>query len=134
MPPPNPYGNAYFDPNSWYGATQDYSTAPVVGGPGGYLSNTPQAAYLRMIAPFASGEDPFSQFVRSQYSRAYGGYQAAAATNPNLGFGYGQQDYLRGLGEHFFRALWSQRPADQRGLNLPRYGGGRVQWQRTFQQ
>lgn len=140
MPPygGNPYGTqtSYFDPNFLYGGSQDYATAPVVGGPGGYLSGTPQAAYLRFVAPFASGNDPFSNYVRSQYSRAYGGYQAAAATNPNLGFGYGpaNQDYLQMLNPQFFQNQFSRLGASDRGLNLPRYGGGRIQWQRTFQQ
>lgn len=130
----NPYGDltSYYQPGNLYGSPVDYSTAPIVGGPGGYLSGNPQAAYLRFIAPFASGNDPFSAFVRNQYSRAYGGYQSAVATNPNLGFGYGQQDYLKMLSPDFFRNQWNQLAPEQRGLNLPRYGAGRVQWQRQY--
>lgn len=132
MPAAYPYGNSYYDPNSLYGGNQDYSTAPIVGGPGGYLGENPQAAYLRFIAPFASGNDAFSNYVRQQYSRAYGGFQAAAATNPDLGFGRGSNDYLKGLGPDFFRDQFSRYTGEQRGISTPRYGAGRVQWQRQY--
>ncbi len=132
MPAAYPYGNSYYNPQSLYGGAENYSTAPIVGGPGGYLAENPQAAYLRFIAPFASGNGAFDNFVRQQYSRAYGGFQAAAATNPDLGFGRGQNDYLHGLGPNFFQDQWSRMGADQRGINTPRYGAGRVQWQRQF--
>jgi hypothetical protein len=134
MPAAYPYGQSgmFYDPSNLYGGSQDLSSSFVVGGPGGYLANSPQAAYLRFIAPFAGGNDAFGNFVRSQYSRAYGGFQAAAATNPDLGFGRGQNDYLRGLGPDFFRNLYGNASAEQRGINTPRYGAGRVQWQRQF--
>lgn len=129
MPP-----TGYFDPFSLYGSPFDYSTAPIVGGPGGYLANTPQAAWTRALGTWGLGQgnDPFSSWVRNQYGRSYGGFQAAAATNPNLGFGYGTQDYLKMLGPDFFRNQWRGLSAEQRGLNQPRYGAGRVQWGRSY--
>lgn len=135
MPPSyNPYGSPYFNLGNLYGSDVDYATSPIVGGGGGYLANNPQAAYLRMISPFAGGSDPFSKFVQGEYSKALGGLQSARATNPNATFGYGDpsQDYGRRLTEQFFRNLWGQRSAEQRGINAPRFGGGRVQWQRQF--
>ena len=130
----NPYGSNYFDPGSLYGSSVDYSTSPIVGGPGGYLANNPQAAFARFVAPFAGGNDPFSAWVRNQYARAYGGFNAATATNPSLGFGYGppQQDYLRTLGPEFFRNQWQGLSSPQRGVDMPRFGGGRVTWQKQY--
>jgi hypothetical protein len=126
----NPYGTPYFDPNSLYGSPVDYSTAPIVAGPGGFLGENPQADWTRFIAPFAGGNDPFSQFVRAQYSRAYGGYNAAQATNPSLLFGHGANNYLSQLGPQFFQNQWNRLSATQRGINMPQYGGGRTQWLR----
>jgi hypothetical protein len=130
MPAANPYGNAYYDPGSLYGSPTDYSTAPIVAGPGGFLSENPQADWTRFIAPFASGNDPFSTWVRAQYSRAYQGYNAAQATNPSLLFGHGDNNYLSQLGSDFFANQWNRLSSEQRGLNLPRYGAGRTQWLR----
>jgi hypothetical protein len=135
MPPAyNPYGSPYFNLGNLYGSDVDYSTAPIVGGPGGYLANTPQAAYTRITSPYGGGVDRFSKFVQGEYPRVLAGLQAARATNPNVTFGYGdpRQDYGRQLTESFFRNLWNQQSAEQRGINAPRFGGGRVQWQRQF--
>lgn len=132
--PYNPYGpGQYYTPGNPYGSPVDYSTAPIVNGPGGYLADNPQAAYLRFIAPFAGGNDAFSTFVRNQYSRAYGGFQAAAATNPSLNFGLNRDaDYLNQLGPNFFRDMYSRATAQQRGISTPNFGAGRTQWQRQF--
>lgn len=130
MPAADPYGNQYFSPNNLYGSPVDYSTAPIVAGPGGYLSENPQADWTRFIAPFAGGNDPFSAWMRAQYSRAYQGYNAAQATNPSLLFGHGQGNYLSQLGPDFFTSQWNRLAPTQRGINAPQYGGGRVQWLR----
>lgn len=125
-----PYGG-YYDPTSLYGSPTDYSTSPIVGGPGGYLANNQQAAFMRFLGPQAFGNDPYGQFLRSTaYNLARQGFGSAAATNPNLGFGYGEQDYLKGFGPDFFRQQFLRMAPEQRGINAPRFGGGAVRWSR----
>jgi hypothetical protein len=116
---------AYYQPGNLYGSPVDYSTAPIVSGPGGYLATNPEAAYARWSAPWASGTDPFSNYVRSQQSQVYNtGYKAAAGTNPNLSF----QDYLNQLGPGLLRQRFVHQAPQQRGIANQNYGGGRVRW------
>lgn len=122
-----PYGGPnYYDPSSLYGARESAVTMPIVSGPNQFLANQPQAGYARYTAPFASGEDPFSRFVRSQYGQAQQGYQAALATNPSLSF---YNNYLPGLGgENYFRQRFLSLPASARGEQPGLLGGGRMRW------
>lgn len=125
-----PYGTNYYAPGYAYGSPVDYSTAPVVGGPGGYLSNNPEAAWGRFIAPFASGTDPFSNWVRSQYSQVYNlGYKPALGTNPNLLFQEGPDGYLgRDLTPAMLQRRFLHQAPQTRGLNVGNFGGGRTRW------
>src|SRR6478609_3718798 len=75
-----------YDPNSLYGAPYDQSTTPIVNGPNGFLANNEDAAYYRFIAPFAGGQDDYSNYVRGQFSNVLKNFRAAQATNPNLQF------------------------------------------------
>lgn len=123
---PTTPGAGYYAPGAGYGTNTDQSTTPFVNGPAGYLAQNPQAAYARYTAPFASGEDPFSKFVRSQYGQAYQGFQGALATNPNLNF-YNQ--YLASLGgQNFFQQRFMAQPAAARGEQSNLLGGGRMRW------
>ncbi|HSE46798.1 MAG TPA: hypothetical protein VLA89_15875 [Gemmatimonadales bacterium] len=116
--------NPYYQTGNLYGGDKDYSTSPIVSGPTGYLEQNPEAAYARHIAGFGGGSDPYSRFVQQQYDRLYNqGYQAAAATNPNLTF----QRYLTGFGDPFFRNLWANLTQTQRGEN-PAMFAGRPRW------
>ena len=131
--PPLP-ASGFYDPNGAYGSNVDYSTAPIVGGPGGYLSETPQAAFARRTPGFF-GNNAYGAWLRGTgYNLARLGYQSAAATNPNLGFGYGpaNQDYLAMMDPNFLWNQFARLSAPQRGLNNANYGGGRVQWSRGY--
>lgn len=124
MPP-----GGFFDPSSLYGGQYNWGTTPVVGGPGGYLAENPQAAYTRFTSTFGGqNNDPYSRWLQQQFSQAYQGYQAALATNPNLGFGRGENDYLQGLGANFFQNRWNRMAPQQRGITNQTYGGGRTRW------
>lgn len=124
-----PFGG-YYNPGSLYGATNgSMYDSPVVSGPGGsYLNQNPEAAYARFIAPFASGTDPYSNWVRQQFGQVYNyGYKPALATNPNLSF----QDQF--LGQYVTPGSMQQRFNNQapqlRGVNVANFGGGRARWQ-----
>lgn len=114
----------YYDPSNSYGGDRDWATTPAIGGPGGYLENNPSAAYTRFVSPWASGEDAFSRFVRSQFGNVSQGYEAAFASNPDLGF----QSYLSSLGPGHFQQRWRQMNPQQRGESTSLFGGGRTQW------
>ena len=119
-------GGSYYNPVSTYGARQSAFTTPIVSGNAGYFAENPQAAYTRYTAPFATGEDPFSRFVRQQYGNAYQGYQAALGTNPNLNF---LNQYLPGLGgEQYFRNRFLSQAPSVRGEAPGVLGGGRLRW------
>jgi hypothetical protein len=125
----NPFGqNPYFqmpnDGKNLYGAPQDYSGAPIVSGPTGYLEGNPEAAYTRHISGFGGGMDNFSRFVQQQYNKMRGGYEAAAATNPDLTF----QNYLQPFGMPFFQNLFNAGTMAQRG-ERPENFAGRARWQ-----
>jgi hypothetical protein len=115
-----------FDPNSLYGGTQDQSSTPIVSGPNGFLANNEDAAYYRFIAPFAQGQDSFSNYVRSQMSNVLRNFRAAQATNPNLQL----PDFLQGFDQNTFmnQYLNSGMPS-QRGETSPsQLGAGRLKW------
>jgi hypothetical protein len=122
-----PINTGYYNPSSTYGSPTDYRTAPVVSGPGGFLANNPEAAWGEFIAPFASGTDPFSNWVRSQFSQVYNaGYKPAMARNPSLTF---HDQYLGGsLTPEMLRQRYMQQAPQVRGINVGNYGGGRTRW------
>lgn len=114
----------YYDPASNYGGDRDWATTPAMGGPAGYLENNPNALYTRFFSPWASGEDAFSRWVRSQYGNTRQGYEAAFASNPDLTYG----SYMSGLGPGHFANRWQQMNPQQRGESTSLFGGGRLQW------
>jgi hypothetical protein len=116
--------NPFFAPGNLYGGKQDYSTAPIVSGPTGYLEGNPDAAYTRHIAGFGGGMDNFSRFVQQQQNKLRGGYEAAVATNPNLTF----QTYLHPFNAGFFHNLFNSMTMNQRG-ERPENSMGRARWQ-----
>ena len=120
----NAFGqNPYFSWGNLYGGKQDYSTTPIVHGPTGYLEQNPEAAYTRQTSGFGGGMDNFSRFVQQQYDKLRGGYEAAAATNPNLTF----QNFLQPYDQGFFRNLYSGLTMNQRG-ERPEMFAGRARW------
>jgi hypothetical protein len=128
QPTGSPYyqGNMpwYYNPASSYGGDRDWASTPLMGGPTGYLETNPQAAFTRFFSPWASGDDAFSRFVRSQYGNTQQGYEAAYASNPELTY----QSYLQGLGPGNFSQRWARMNPQQRGESNSLFGGGRVQW------
>lgn len=118
----NPY--SYFNWNTNYGGDRDWVNTPAVGGPGGYLENTPEALYTMWTSPWAGGENPFSKYVQSQYSDVYGGYKTAFATNPEMVF----KDFLQTLSPYFFANRYNALTPRQRGESNSLYGAGKMQW------
>jgi hypothetical protein len=118
----------FYDPSSLYGAPESMYDSPVVSGPGtSYLNQNPEAAYARFIAPFASGTDPYSNWLRQQFSQVYNyGYKPALATNPNLKF---QDEYLgQYLNSDAMRQRFMHQAPQLRGVNVANSGGGKVKW------
>lgn len=132
-----------YDPNSTYGAhiRQDseggwipampgatgatpgsHSTMPIAGD---YLRDNYDAAYYRFIAPFAGGQDAYSNFVRSKMSEVLRNFEAAKATNINLTF----PNYLNQLDPQSFRNQYQQLAPWQRGeASGSQMGAGRMKW------
>lgn len=124
---PSSYNTFFFNPTARYGTTY-HGTGSFGTSPAGtlYYNKTPSTLYNRYTMPFASGNDPFSQFVRSRQSLFENGYQAALGTNPNLTV----QQYAQqiGLNEQNLRNQFNQQIApSQRGVDYSNYGG-RVRW------
>jgi len=116
-----------YDPNSTYGAPGGVSqvNTPVVSGPNGFLANNEDATYYRFIAPFAGGQDAFSQFVRSKMGEVVRNFRGAQATNPNLQL----WDYLRPMTEQTFRQQYQDLAQWQRGeASGSQMGAGRMKW------
>lgn len=115
-----------FDPNSDYGASGgSHYTMPMVSGPGGFLDNNEDASYYRFIAPFAGGQDAFSQFVRGKMGEVIRNFRAAQATNTNLQL----PDYLRQFTEQTFRNQYQDQAPWQRGeASGSQMGAGRMKW------
>jgi hypothetical protein len=118
----SPYG--YYNPGNMYGADRDWHNTPAIGGPGGYFENEPEMLFRHWIAPWASGQDPFSQYVQSQFSDVYDSYRTAFARNPSLDF----RTFLSGFNPQFMASRWWERTPQQRGESGPLYGRGRLQW------
>lgn len=120
--------NWTYDPNSLYGSTTGGDAdKPIVSGPNGFLANNEDAAYYRHIAPFAGGNDAFSNFVRGKMGEVIRNFRAAQATNSNLQF----PDFLRdnaGLGA--FQNMYQRMTAPWlRGeTSASQMGAGRMKW------
>jgi len=117
----------WFDPHSLYGGTQ-YGVAARFGeSPAGhqYYNKTPGIYYDRTTMPYASGSDPFSQFVRSRQAMFQQGYAAALGSNPNLSV----QDYAHqiGLNQNALHQQFMQLGAQQRGVDYSNFSG-RSRW------
>lgn len=128
--PFNPNTSPYFNPNSYYGGEQYWSEPG--GMPNGlwagarynYLQSNPNVVYTLATAPFASGTDPFSNWVRNQRGQVLDAYEAALSMNPDLTL----QQFLTDFGPQGFMQRYMQQAASQRGITLAPYGAGRVQW------
>jgi len=120
--------NWTYDPNSNYGSpTGSQYDMPIVSGPNGFIANNEDAAYYRHIAPFAAGNDPYSNFVRSKMGEVIRNFRAAQATNTNLQL----PDFLRdNAGEGAFRNMYQRMTAPwARGeTNASQMGAGRMKW------
>lgn len=116
-----------FDPNSAYGSPGgSQATMPIVSGPNGFLANNEDAAYYRTIAPFAGGQDAFSNFVRSKMGEVFRNFRGAQATNPNIQI----DPYLRErVTEDSMRQAYLQLAPWLRGeASGSQMGAGRMKW------
>ena len=117
----------WFDPKSLYGGTQYQTSASFGTSPAGhqYYNKNPDIYYNRTTLPYASGNDAFSQFVRSRQNLFQQGYAAALGSNPNLSV----QDYAHqiGLNQQLLRQQFMQQAPQQRNVDYSAYGG-RMRW------
>lgn len=100
----------------------DWTTTPVIGGPGiGYLEQNQDAAYTRWLGRNNVGlgdTSPFAQYLQGPaFNNSRTGFKAALAENPTLTY----QDYLDTLGglARLYAQFRSMSP-QQRGV---RYTG-----------
>lgn len=116
-----------FDPTSSYGAAGGSQVStPIVSGPGGFLSSNEDAAFYRHIAPFAQGQDAYSNYVRSKMTEVLRNYRAAQASNPNLLLPSFLQQFAP---EAAFRQSYLQTAPWLRGeAPASQFGGGRLKW------
>lgn len=120
----------WFNPTSQYGGTYQPGTGKgsFATSPAGtqYFNQNPRAWYDRATLPFASGNDPFSQFVRSRAQMFEQGYDAAQGTNPFLTVPqYGGQ---QSLSQQYLRGLFNRQAPQLRGISYSNFGGGRQRW------
>lgn len=93
---PGPTPPTGLDPSQW----QDW-----------YLNNVPEAGWVKYLQGLGLyGITPQARYAQNQYNRAYGGYEAAASDNPNLGF----YDWIQHSGFDFGSEYNNLSP-DQRG-------------------
>lgn len=128
-PTGSPYSTSstpgFYNPDSNYDADRDWASTPVISGPNGYLENNWDALYTRFIAPWASGNTPFSRWVQGQSNEVQQALLAAVASNPLLT----AQGFLQQLGPQSFASQWNSNfTPGQRGENAGYYGGGRMSW------
>jgi hypothetical protein len=119
---------SYFQQGNYYGG-EDYWNN---GSPNGmwsgaryqYLNENPDAVFSMFTAPWASGFDPYSTWVRQQYGQNYDAYKAALSMNPDLTY----QQFLSDFGEQGFRQRFQAQAPVQQGYAPGQYGAGRVSW------
>lgn len=114
----NPYATGgsgtynYYDPTSSYGGgTYGLGQFAQTGIGKHYLENNKQAAFTRWLAD--NGYRDFTgegEFARQQFGKIETGYEAAAATNPDLNFG----QYLQQSGGNL-RSQFNRLTPEQRG-------------------
>lgn len=116
-----------FDPKSNYGAQGGSQVdMPVVSGPNGFLANNEDAAYYRVIAPWASDSTGFSQFVRGKLGEVLRNFRAAQATNSNLQIlPYLQQHVTE---QSMRKAYQDVAPWLRPEAGGPQMGTGRMRW------
>lgn len=117
-------GGGFYNPDSMYGGDRDWASTPVISGPNGYLENNWDALYTRYIAPWASGNSPFAQWVQSRSGDVYQALQAAVASNPLIT----AQGFLGQLSPEYFAQQWFNRTPSQRGESRSMFGGGPLSW------
>lgn len=112
----SPMGGGASNQNPWFnhpfggGFGQGFPTAPI----GDWYLNRGdmRPGYTIATSGYGGGNNPFGQFVQSQYPRATQGYEAALAYDPNLKW----TDYLTRMGgEQFFRSQFNALSPNQRG-------------------
>lgn len=89
-----------------------------------YYDQNPQTAYTALTSPYAGGNDAFSQFVRSQWTPAYQGYQAQSAVNPDL---HAYDYFARVLDPNALLAQFNALSPSARGEQWGRFAGP-VRW------
>jgi hypothetical protein len=111
--------NPFWNPSSLYGANQDWYTTPLVT----YTQepDAQQGTFQRWLQNNnAGGFGRRDQLAQSLYSRTLSGYQAAAATNPNLLY----RDDLPSVN---LNSIWQSLTPEQRG-EQPNAYSGRTRW------
>jgi hypothetical protein len=102
-----------------------------IGGPewtNWYLNNEPNAGWVQYLQNQGLyGFDPISRYARNQQSRVYGGYQAAASQDPNLGF----YDWLNASGPDLRGEYGNVSPTD-RGDFSDRTSTTRARFMRAY--
>ncbi len=112
--------NPFWNNGSLYGGSQDWYTTPLV--EYNQEPDAPTGTFQRWLSGNnAGGFGRRDQLAQSLYSRTRSGYEAAAATNPNLLY----KDYLPTVD---LNAIWSSLTPDQRG-ERPNQFTGRTRWQ-----
>ncbi len=114
-------GYDYYDPWSSYGGDQYGFTNPYGDNPfwdsavgEQYLNSNPNAAWGVYAYPMleGGGNSAFDEWMMQQRTKAYSGYEAALASNPNLGY---LSEYLPSLGsgEDWQRRFQMLSPQDR---------------------
>ena len=118
---------SYFNTNSTYGGSQWQNNQPTQFYSGlrrEYLQNNPDATYSMFVAPFASGTDHFSGWVRNQYGQMQDAYKGALSMNPDLSY----QQFLTDFGQGGMMQRYRAMAPEDRGMRPGNFGGGRMSW------
>lgn len=100
----------------------DWSTTPVVAGPGGFLEQNPQALWTRYLAGRGIGlgtRGAQADWMRDQFGNVQAGFTAAQADNPALTL----QRYLGTLDYQNLLNTFARQAPTQRGENWSRFAG-----------
>ena len=102
---------------------QDWSRTPVIGGPGGFLEQNPEAVWTRYLSgrfgvnPLTAGAQ--ADWLRGQRQAAQTGFMAAQADDPTLTF----QRYLGSIDADALLNAYLRMAPGQRGENWSRAAG-----------
>ena len=100
----------------------DWSTSPIVSGPGGFLEQNPEAIWTRYLTGRGVGlgtRGAQAEWLRSQLNNIQTGFTAAQADDPTLIL----QRYLGTLDFQNLLDNYNRMAPTQRGENWSRYAG-----------